>query len=466
MNIFFKILTVLLLFSSCQKKETPSTRFMSKSAIDTIPFQYGSIGHMMVDVIVDSIPYALVFDTGASRTLFHADLEIEGETIDYDIEHPSTTAININGDEFLIPSGTKIKKVGLSNIKVLNFDYPRVKSYRVNADGILGNNILNHFVFKIDFYRSEILFSKHIAKFDLDGYESFPLSFYNDVPFIDVTIANKPFSLLIDTGNPGNFIDLNNKERHHFNPKEYLVHDWKTLRQPSPFDSIWTYEQAKIDSLGFTKTDIQLGNYQLTNQYIKLSSIPNSQVGLDFLNRFGSVIFDYRDKRVYLPKPKNRMSLGQLFDIARYANSNGVVFSQDSIHQTVISISPKAEAQGIKLRDTLVSLGGRDMRKTTHKYPDSDVTITSKVLIDNFHYAMDNSVSTLELKSTDGIKKYILNRQYPVKQLPDTVQTFGFSPMFDYVSTTAVQKAHYTAYKVRQLPAEIRALKDSIPGLK
>lgn len=466
MKILIKIFTVLLIFSSCQKKEAPTMRFMSKSAIDTIPFQYGSIGHMMVDVIVDSIPYSLLVDTGSSITTFHADLKLEGETIAYDIGHPSTTAININGDKVLMPIDTKIKKVSLSNINVLNFDYPRVKSYRINSDGILGNNILNHFVFKIDFYRSEILFSKHIAKFDLNGYESFPLSFHNDIPYIDVTIANKPFSLAIDTGNPANFISLNNKERRHFNPEEHDIHNWKTLRQPSPFDSIWTYEQAKIDELGFTKTDLQLGNYQLTDQYINLSSIPTSQVGLDFLGRFGSVIFDYRNKRVYLAKPKNRMSLNQLLDIARYANSNGVIFSQDSIHKTVISISPIAETNGIKLRDTLVSLRGLDMRKTIHKFPDSDFTITSNVLIDNFHYTMGNSVSTLELKSTDGIKKYILNRQYPVKQLPDTVQSFGFSPTYMYVSTTAVRKKHYTTYKVRQLPAEIRALGDSLLSLK
>ena len=285
-------------------------------------------------------------------------------------------------------------------------------------------------------------------------------------PFINVDIAGKPFSLLIDTGNPDHFISLNNKELRHFNPKKHRIHNWKTLRQPTPFDIIWALEQEKKDPLAFTKTDIHLGNYQLTDHYIKFSNFPTSQVGLDFLGQFGSVIFDYQNKMIYLAKPKNRMSLGQLLNIAKYVNSNGVVFSQDSIHKTVISISPMAEEQGIKLRDTLVSLGGSDMKKEIHRYPNSDFTTTSNVLIDNFNYTMGDRASTIELKSTDGIKKHFLKRQYPLTVLPDTVQSFRLSSGYVYIAPTFIQNENYFEYKVRQLPTDIRALSDSIPSSK
>ncbi|MGY5354211.1 retropepsin-like aspartic protease [Wenyingzhuangia sp. IMCC45467] len=453
MKIFCTIIAVLLFLSSCKQDDSPKIQFLKGKLIDTIPFDYFKTGHIKVKASVNTNTYDFLLDTGASFSLFDKDLKCNGEHVYFDSEK---SLRNINGDSFLIPYGTLIQKLNIGNIEINNFGYYRNELYQENLDGILGNNILKNLVFEIDFYNSELRFSKNIKNFNLTGYEdALPMPFYDELPHLDVNIFGKVFSMMIDVGNSEGFLSFNNKEGDIFNKNQRKIYNWKSLKQASVLDATWSKEHEEIESLGFSITDIEINQHKLSEQFIRFSNEPLRQVGLVFLRQFGKVIFDYPNSKLYLGKTNNKILLEQLLYMAKYINSNGVIFSNDNIRK-VTAINPAAERQGIKLQDTLVSLAGKDLKQNSHKYPGSDMQITTETLLDNFYYVMDNKTVSLEFRSKDGLKKYELERQYPIKTLPDTVKSFGFTPKYIFVSPTAIQHDNYIEYKVRNLPKEIK----------
>lgn len=450
MKILFTSLFACLFLYGCQNQNIPEIRFLKNKSIDTIPFDYSETGHIRIKASIDTNTYDFLLDTGASFSFINKDIEIKGKHVDFDTGKSIT---NINGDSYLALSGTIIQKLNIGNIKINNFGYYNYQLNQKKLSGILGNNILKGLVCKIDFSRSELHFSKNIENFDLTGYRVLPMPFYNGGPHLNVNIGGKSFSMLIDTGNSENFLSFNNKERVFFNNDQHKIYNWKFLKQASILYTMWSEEQEKIDSLGILIADVDISDYELSSQFIRFNNQPDRQIGLNFLRLFGKVILDYPNSKIYLAKPTNKMSITQLLDVAKYINSYGVIFSNDTINR-VIAVSAVAESLGIKLNDTLVKLNGWDMDKKNHEI--SGRIFTSSTLIDIFYYAMDNNITNLSLRTDDGLKIYTLERQYPVKKIPDTVFSYGFTPLFSYMATTAIRQGNYTEYKVRKLPKEIR----------
>lgn len=201
MKIYGFVLLILLFFLSCKEENKLNFYFPENAGVDTIPFIFDSKSNLiLLEVSIQDHPYQLIFDTGSPRTLLDSSIpvkDVSSDTLYF------RDLLNQKHSYFM----AEVDTLKLGKMRVINHNAYRQR--KLNLDGIMGEDIMENWVWKIDLLQQEMQVSKDVE--DL-GHSGISLPFKRKGQFIYLTciINGTEIDLMVDTGFSG-FVSIDRK---------------------------------------------------------------------------------------------------------------------------------------------------------------------------------------------------------------------------------------------------------------
>ncbi len=293
----------------------PSHPLLGYSTEVIIPFDYQQ-GFMIVDMVVGrALPLKFILDTGAENTVifkkdiadvlrlpYHKKITLQGSDLSEEIN-----AFVSNGLHLQLVNCQTIRK----NIIVLETNYLVLEQFLgKQVDGILGADILEGLVMKIDYQYGEItLINPHygISKI-IKNHQKFDIDIADSKPYLNCEVEVVPnkrliSKMLLDTGAGLTFMLHNNTDTLLKLPENIVKGN---LGKGLGGDIEGFFGRAH--RLGFGPFEFRSAfcNFQEIDIDVLRTKkiIRNGLIGNLLLERF-SVIIDFSDKKLYLKSKKN-----------------------------------------------------------------------------------------------------------------------------------------------------------------
>ena len=261
------------------------------------------------------IPLNLIFDTGATNTIFFKKELTEIFNMPYDDN------VRIYGSDL---SNEVIAKVcrrvpfhldGIGNytqdILVLQenfFDLDKVTGYQI--DGILGATIFKDYVFKIDYVNHMITVTPHpYSQRKLTGYTKVDIQLSDNKPYLSATTrtigSTDPVTLnyLLDTGAAVSLLIHQNTSDSIYMPQNLINGVIGKGLGGDLQGFLGKIDRVNMDKFFFSNLVVSFQDIDTSNLK-DIEIVRNGIIGNILISRF-SVIFDYRNEVVYL-KPRNK----------------------------------------------------------------------------------------------------------------------------------------------------------------
>lgn len=423
----FKIILLLIvlsggiLTSSCIEERNHKITFSSTIYIDTLPFVSEPTSNLIsLEAIVQREPYKLTFDTGAPTTLINSN--IPSKKILEDTVHFHNILFQP------LPSfQVMVDTLQLGRMKVINMD-----SYlqrELNFDGILGQDIIDKFVWKIDLIHRKAYVAEDISRFPVKG-NGLPFTRKGEHIFITCEFEGVSLDLIVDTGY-GGFISIDKKsvDWESIMDKEPIFWEGVSTRQVgNPFAS--SAYSSHVDSTYYYTGNLKFGNFELQDEIIELRNFPLNIIGMDFFRRFDHFILDYPNQRIYFGEEQKKSLNFLIYSLMRL-NSKGVTFIPSRSKAQIGRITMWAKNEGINYLDTVLSIDGISVidRDSSFYQDKSKFNTETNVyeynpskfmrLWNDFHFVSDTSV--IELKRGDSSQTLTLSRRFLFREMPDSI---------------------------------------------
>ncbi|WP_430410096.1 aspartyl protease family protein [Kordia sp.] len=332
-----------------------------QAQVATIPFENDNLMFIKVKVNDHSELLNFVFDTGASTiVLDEAVAQKLGVTSDY--QQSTEGAAGSETYNIALSQKLHIQDITLANAHMVLVDLSRLsKRGNQKIDGIVGANIMQQFVTRLNFDDNAIELYKSINDIaNVNEYKALPalLDFAN-IPQIQLefTLENdQKFSgnFLFDSGANMTFL-LNtpfvNKQK-----IESII--GKTIENKA--ESLTTSSTFKIGKV----TNVKLAKFEFGEMPIDLSKSESGVMasdeyagilGVKIINRFNTIL-DYKNKKIYF-KPNNTYTNEFEFPLS------GISIEKEAKKIQISNVIKDTEAfaKGIRKGDELVSIDGKKM---------------------------------------------------------------------------------------------------------
>lgn len=314
---------------------------------------------LVVRLTINKMEGQFIFDTGASNTVIDSALAVN---LGLKAEGTNRSASTGGRASFKYISNYKIgitekdeitcKKIIFSNLTALH------ELVGVEFAGIIGFDILNKYITKIDYETKTISLYTLLNKSEIEKYTTIPFDFKNGIPIpqfnISFTLNNgEKFNgpILFDSGAASTLIvNTPFKETNQLSKKigKTVMFQGRDLYTENRL------EQANIKS-------IQIGPYTFENLPITLTSTKSGVssypyylglLGNKVINRF-NIIVDYTSKLIYF-KPNKNFNLPFEFPLS------GIRFKKvkNEIRIAYIATGSEAEKLGLKRNQQILSVDG------------------------------------------------------------------------------------------------------------
>lgn len=317
----------------------------NKNFLDTIEFET-IVNKIIIKVKIDSVERKFMFDTGAPCMIKSDILPL--------INHKFKEKRNLKDVRERVHehSFITLDSLKIGNTKFINVPAFDIKNENLDElfrcldfDGIIGSNILNGLLIKIDYQKKLIILSDQSEAF-LKRSKGGDLSIspYGK-PFIDIKISSKvKDKVLFDSGDDG-FYSISNNSVSKFEKSKFKLSDHL-------IDTIKISDSQSISKFLFR--DLKLCDVNFKDVVTITNSQSYSRIGSELL-KYGSLVLNFKDKEfIYEPYDLNtkEIRLPQGIRDFSIALDNGVM----KISQLwPNSISRK---MGIKEGDQLLELNG------------------------------------------------------------------------------------------------------------
>ena len=353
----------------------PDAGAAGSDASFVLPFELID-NRVFVDVMLDGQgPFHVVLDTGASGSLtvraaeqLKLKVQDQGETegvgqkkVDYGLARVSSLQLG----------GLSLKDVAMN---VMPFDGTDQVFGNKPVDGIIGLEIFQHRVVKIDYLHHQVTFTDP-EKFVYAGKgDIVPFALPEQVPVIDATLDGIPGKFGVDTGARSALLlfgpfSANNKLAEKYHATLHGITGWGV--------------GGPVYSLLARARELRMGNVVVRDPMARLSTQKTGLtagshlaglIGPDVLSQF-DVTFDYARKRIILEK-NARYGQRDSYDRA------GVWMGQEGDHFTAVDVitgGPGYEA-GVRSGDIISAIDGvstdtldlADVRETMRRRPVGD----------------------------------------------------------------------------------------------
>lgn len=251
-----------------------------------------------------------VFDTGSVATMIDSVAAVKAG-----LSQTSSQEVNVAGSggaqNYVMLNDQRLA-LGKAEISGLGFVVSNLGQLSVilgrHLDGIVGYDVLTHYVVRLDFDRKALSLYTNIADADTTGYTGIPFEFNRGVMIprfpISITLANgETFTgrVMFDTGNAATLL---------VSTPFALFHDFDNKLGKTIVTKGRGLSAETVDKLAVIR-HMSFDGFDFGRMMIKLTVNPQAKpadgylgiLGIDVIKHF-NVILDYADKKIYL-KPNN-----------------------------------------------------------------------------------------------------------------------------------------------------------------
>lgn len=351
------VMQLVSVTASCRQKSqllSPSFATATGNTPATIPFDVVD-NRIFVDVRLNGKgPFRFIFDSGAGAIITpelakELGLKIEG-----------TSQSGGAGEKTVETENTKVAEMQIANVRltdqpfgVISFADAKYVFGTAQVDGVIGDEVLQRFVVRIDYERNLLTFTPPSQFVYRGSGVVIPIQRPRLIPIVEGEIDGIAGKFGIDTGARsslilyGPFVEVNNL-RAKYQPKVEGITGWGI---GGPIRS----QVARINvlKLGAVEVHSVVTRFSLQRSGALTSMAMAGLVGPDVLKQF-NITFDYSRQRMIFEKNRN-YGTPDTFDRA------GMWLGQDGKTFEVIDVivaGPAAEG-GIKIGDRITAVDGR-----------------------------------------------------------------------------------------------------------
>ncbi len=330
-----------------------------------VPFRIGETA-IIVDAKVNNKPVSLMFDTGFSGAVVIDNTINLGKptgsiTLRDFVRQMDAPTVKITT---LMLGNKKIDSTGMTAVQTAPADYS--SSFNTHCDGIMGFEVIKNEITEINFEQKKFIFhpkTVDITKRTPDNKKTFLaklLPMGNNSLEMDIELPNgKTMTLALDTGN--SFYATTHKD------VLQRVGMWGD-KDPK-FTTLVGVASGSVTSFNIRMPSAKIFGIPVQNSVWDIIDLPSSSaegdgtVGFRFLKNF-NVIIDYDRRRVWFENFTGKVidePIGETGISATYIESfKGIV---------VVRVSPDspAAAAGIKERDLILSMDGKDLHSEGYR---------------------------------------------------------------------------------------------------
>ena len=277
-----------------------------KAQIAQIPFETRG-SHLLVKVQTnqsDSLNF--IFDSGATNISIDS---LTAERAGVSKENRETVSVGGSGGtqhyKMALHQNLKLGNIAINDVNMVLINFKSLsEATGVKLDGIIGYEVLNKYITKLDFEQKKISFYDQIKSVDTTGYTGIPFEFNKDILIprfpVSITLANgETFTgrVMFDTGNAFTLIVSTPFSKYHnFNSKlgETSMQLGRGLNATTQ-DQLATINSMSFNGFNFGKMGIRL----TINDQAEPKDGYLGILGMEVIRRF-HVILDYQQKKIYL----------------------------------------------------------------------------------------------------------------------------------------------------------------------
>lgn len=277
-----------------------------KAQIAQIPFETRG-SHLLVKVQTnqsDSLNF--IFDSGATNISIDS---LTAERAGVSKENRETVSVGGSGGtqhyKMALHQNLKLGNIAINDVNMVLINFKSLsEAIGVKLDGIIGYEVLNKYITKLDFEQKKISFYDQIKSVDTTGYTGIPFEFNKDILIprfpVSITLANgETFTgrVMFDTGNAFTLIVSTPFSKYHnFNSKlgETSMQLGRGLNATTQ-DQLATINSMSFNGFNFGKMGIRL----TINDQAEPKDGYLGILGMEVIRRF-HVILDYQQKKIYL----------------------------------------------------------------------------------------------------------------------------------------------------------------------
>ncbi|SMO70539.1 gag-polyprotein putative aspartyl protease [Saccharicrinis carchari] len=442
---------ILFACTSGSRKQPSAMTFQLNNKTDTIPLIFNQEGTtIFTKCIINGKQYTFGFDTGADGTMINTNIpshDLKKNSVFEDIDGNTFEAAEVLIDNFML------SEIEFSNCHFLS--YP-IRHY----DGLLGGDILENLIWKIDFANKHIQITDSIERFKpkLPG---IPFRLKNKRPVITVQVNGIETDFIIDTGLSG--FALINKDQSALKNKLHHLQKWDVLGKNAGNNIFEKNDILYEKQVYYSIAGLEVANHAFEDEMIQINSNKDNVLGLDFLKRFNNVIIDYINQRIYFGEKQQYKTTDYYKNINYVINSSGVGISNYNT-QPIISHLRNNLEPGISLGDTVLVINNNEVYKRNESYfhdrwveKDNSyrfVASNYRKIMAEFYFQNDYNVITV--KGKDSVISQKLKKQKNI-ELPDTFVNYPFlikeSPLFDWIKRQETEIGEYYLH-IRKRPEQ------------
>jgi FKBP-type peptidyl-prolyl cis-trans isomerase len=362
-----------------------------KAQITQVPFEFKG-KHLFIKVQTSqSDTLNFVFDSGATGMSIDS---LSAERAGISKANRQTVSVVGSGGAqdytMALHQNIKLGNIELKDINMVLINFASLSaSIGSKLDGIIGYEILNKYVTKLDFDQKKISLYDQIKSVDTTGYTGIPFEFNKNILIprfpISITLANgETFTgrVMFDTGNAFPLIVSTPFSKFHdFNSKlgETTTHISRGLNTTTQ-DQLATIKSMSFNGFDFGKMRIRL----TVNDKAEPKDGYLGILGIEIIKRF-NIILDYAHKKIYLKPNKSYHDAFDLEDpkgagkqeslafLERNKTQPGVIVTSSGLQYKVIKQGhgPKpSERDRVSLHYTATLVNGKKIWSTyDHQKP-------------------------------------------------------------------------------------------------
>lgn len=339
-----------------QQEKLKQGELILEKTVVTIPFDYSTSGHIIINVSVEGSKeaYPFILDSGASNFIFknHSD--------EFDLKNNgSSIGLGATGN-FFMAKVKKVDKIQIGEVKFKGLNFKEI-DFGFNCSdhiyGLIGNGTMRHLNWQIDFEQKEITVSKNLK--DLKFAEN-----AIEIPLRINKTSSHPYAYLKFSGRKKSkkfIVDLGNSGTMSVKEKDILKDSLQIKRRKvyGKMSEGLGGESKKKDDESIILLDTVLFNnttYKVQKLQAKSSSNGMNLLGLGFFKKYKTTI-SWSDKKMIL-EPYDSIQ-----NFIQKSRGFGMKYKKEEDKLIIKSIVEKSAASKLELplNAEVITLNGKDM---------------------------------------------------------------------------------------------------------
>lgn len=349
LRLYISLYTILL--TSTTLAQSPkeqltianAAKLVSRNFFEEIKFT-DKLGYFTIPVIIDSLTYDYIFDTGGYNTVTTQIMENAKLPALMQVEVGSSNKIKSKINLSKIPS-LRVGHVIFEDVGVFNFDFtasPVINCY--TNGGLIGKSVIEKAVWQIDYRKSVIRVSDQLDRMpNLANGEKIKIELDQTLnPFLKLTINGKQETFLLDLGY-GGLLSLTRKTASSVKSKKILTIEGEGKASANGILQETTNVKL-VESM-------RIGNFELYHQPAYYTQSNNYNTLGSALAQYFIITLNFRDKELILtPYP----------DATNHFETFGFSINTDGKKIYISSLFNNFPAQqmGLALNDELRAVNG------------------------------------------------------------------------------------------------------------